>query len=60
MDNISLMNNMEIIENINKMLEELKERNINIKDDNDMWWYLDKILYNQNIDEIIFMCATNQ
>jgi len=59
-DNISLMNNMEIIENINKMLEELKERNINIKDDNDMWWYLDKILYNQNIDEIIFMCATNQ
>ena len=60
MDNISLMNNMEIVENINKMLQELKERNIKIKDDNDMWWYLDKILYNQNIDEIIFMCETNQ
>lgn len=60
MDNISLMNNMEIIEKINKMLEELKERNINIKDDNDISWYLDKIIYNQNIDEIIFTCETNQ
>lgn len=60
MNNISSMNNMEIVENINAMLQELKDRYITIKDDNDMCWYLDKILFKGSIDEIIFTCETNQ
>jgi len=60
MNNIDCMTNIEIVEKFNKMIEELKARKIIIKDDNDMFWYLDKILYDKNIDEIIFKCETNQ
>ena len=60
MNNIDCMTNIEIVEKFNKMLEELKARKIIIKDDNDMFWYLDKILYDKNIDEIIFKCETDQ
>ena len=60
MDNIKDMNNMEIMSNLNLMVQELRNRNILLKDDNDISWYLDKIIYNQNIDEIIFTCETNQ
>lgn len=52
--------NLEIIQEINKLIKKLKDKGINIKDDNDTWWYLDSIQYNPIMDEIIFYCATNQ
>lgn len=60
MDNISLMNNMEIMSNLNLMVQELRNRNILLKDDNDMLWYLESFIYDSGIDEIVFTCETNQ
>jgi len=60
MENIDWMKNMEIIKEINEMINELKNRNITIKDDNDMSWFLDKIVYNARMDEVIFECDTEQ